>query len=110
MPVLRSPVKVMLGVAAAPSAELMTPVVVTVWLPKSGLILVPAMAAEALMSAFRMVPSRIIVLVTVPVSVVLTTVPVPTGCTATNALPLKTFSIGLAALVSSHASPLLLPA
>jgi hypothetical protein len=45
MPVLRSPVKAMLGAAALPSAALITPVVVMVWLPKSGLIFVPAMAA-----------------------------------------------------------------
>ena len=40
---------------------------------------VSTMAAEALMSALTMVPSRIIVLVTLPVSPVVTTVPVMSG-------------------------------
>lgn len=55
-----------LGISAAAVA---VPVVVTFWLPKSGLILVPAMAALALMSALTMVPSAMLVDVTVPVPV-----------------------------------------
>ena len=56
-------------------AAVLVPVVVVFWLPKSGLILVPAMAADALMSALTRVPSAIIVLVTVPVSAAVIAVP-----------------------------------
>jgi len=42
-------------------AAVLVPVVVVFWLPKSGLILVPAMAAEALMSALTMTPLLIAV-------------------------------------------------
>lgn len=85
-------------------AAVLVPVEVRFWLPKSGLILVPAMAAEALMSALMMVPSAIIALVTVPVSAAVIAVPetlvlsmlpasivlvtVPVSPTVTTLLPL----------------------
>jgi hypothetical protein len=59
MPVLRSPVNAIDGVATAPDAALYMPAVATVWLPKSGLIFVPAMAAEAFTSALTITPAAI---------------------------------------------------
>ena len=58
---------------------LTVPVVAIFCEPKSGDILVPAIAADAFTSSFTIVPSFIIVDVTVPVSPVVMTVPVVSG-------------------------------
>lgn len=50
-----------------PAVEPVGVPIVSVWFPKSGLILVPAMAAAAFTSASTMVPSRILEEVTAPV-------------------------------------------
>ena len=65
--------------------------------------------AAALMSVLVIVPSAIIPLVTVPLSALVITVPVAIGCGRAQALPFQILRTGLAPLVSSQASPLLLP-
>ena len=68
-----------LPVIAVPPPIPRPPVVVIFCEPKCGSTLVPAIAALAFISALTIVPSRIIVDVTVPVSPVVTSVPVMSG-------------------------------